>query len=68
MKPMGENNIPFLKENNVVHCRNYDKKLHKRGWWAQSSFSDDLELHTMAPDDLRVAVVGSPPPKKEEVR
>ena len=48
--------------NLIVYCSNYDRKFHKRVLWPHLSL-DEIEEHSMAPTDLRVVVVGSPPPK-----
>ena len=64
--PWENKNLYFPKENIIVHCSNYEKKYHKRGWWPPLLSSDDPEDHTFFPGDLRVVVVGSPLPKHKK--
>ena len=37
-----------------------------RMWWVPSSSSDEVEEHSMAPEDPRAAVVGLPPLKHKK--
>ena len=66
-KDFGRNeNLYCPKDNVVVHCSNYDKWFYRKQFWPPSLSSDNTEEHQFSPEDLRAAMVGSPPLKKKK--
>ena len=63
-KDLGREKALYLPKGNIIiYCSNYDRKLHKRGWWPPLSSLDKIKEHSIVPTDLRVVAVGSPPLK-----
>ena len=65
MWTMGEKkNIP-LKENNIVHCSNYDKRYYRLWYCIPSSSEEEVEEHSCAPTDVEATMTKSPAPKQK---